>query len=111
MKKVILLALLVTVSACSFSEGKRVGQIVKFSRKGILLKTYEGELATLAKGAAGTMVNNTFSFSVKDDRIVEEIQQAMDHGSNVTLTYEQAFFAFPWEGDTTYFIVKVNETK
>lgn len=111
MKKLWMLPLLITLSACSYSEGKRAGQIVKFSRKGILLKTYEGELATLAKGAAGTMINNTFAFSVKDDRIVEEIQQAMDRGSNVTLTYEQAFFAFPWEGDTTYFIVKVSETK
>lgn len=111
MRVLLCVVMMLAVSACSYSDGKRAGQIVKFSRKGVILKTYEGELATMAKGATGTMITNTFAFSVKDKRVVEDIKRAMDNGSNVTLTYEEAFFAFPWEGDTTYFITKVSEVR
>lgn len=89
----------------------RYGRIVKFSRKGLILKTYEGELLQFRCFANGAIIGDKFAFSVKDKRVVEDIKQAMDNGGNVTLHYYQAFFAFPWDGDTTYFITKVSEVK
>lgn len=89
----------------------RYGRIVKFYRKGLILKTYEVELLQLRDFANGTIIGEKFEFSVKDRRVVEDIKQAMDNGCNVTLHYYQAFFAFPWEGDTTCFITKVSEVK
>ncbi len=108
MRKLLLIITLLSLVSCSYSDGQRSGHVVKLSRKGYIFKTYEGELATLAKGISGTMINNSFVFSVKDKGMAEQIQKAMDSGKSVSLTYEQEFFAFPWEGNTTYFITKVS---
>jgi hypothetical protein len=109
MKKIICSILLAcTLSACSYSEGERTGTIVKFSQKGVLFKTWEGELATLAMARAGTAFSNSFAFTVKDDGVVQRIRMAMRKSDKITITYEQQFFMLPWEGDTTYIIKDVN---
>lgn len=107
MKKLSLL-LLLCLTACVYSDGDRAGQVVKLSRKGFIFKTYEGELATLARGQAGTMLSNSFQFTVKDEAVAKKIQEAMNAGKQVNLHYDQAFFKFPWEGETKYFITGVN---
>lgn len=111
MKKILITTLLLALSACNFSEGQRYGQITKFSRKGVIFKTYEGELATMAKGAVGTMISNSFLFSVKDKAVILKIQDAMSTGKSVSLTYQQEFWAWYWEGDTKYFITEVQVKK
>lgn len=108
MKKLILIITLFTLSGCVYSDGERAGQVVKLSRKGWIFKTYEGELATLAKGQLGTMVSNTFVFSVPDRKVASDIQDAMNQGKSVSLHYEQHFWAWFWEGNTKYFITKVS---
>ncbi len=108
MKKLLIPLLLLSITACSYSEGERAGQLVKLSRKGFIFKTFEGELATVAKGAAATMVTNSFLFSVKDMEIAKKLQEAMNAGKQVSLSYEQEFFVFPGEGDTKYYITKVS---
>jgi hypothetical protein len=107
MKKLALLSLFLTITACSYSEGQRVGQVVKLSKKGLIFKTYEGELATMASGTSATMIANTFKFSVKNKELAEKIQASMDAGKQVSLTYEQEFIVFPWEGETDYYITDV----
>lgn len=73
LKKLSSLIIMGTVLAsCNFSEGERSGSVVKFSKKGFIFKTYEGELATLARGAQATMLANTFTFSVTDDSMVKK---------------------------------------
>lgn len=109
--KNIAIALLIFLSACSYSDGDRVGQVTKLSRKGFIFKTYEGELATLAKGKAATMISNSFSFSVIDKKVADKIKEAMEIDATVSLHYEQQFFVFPWEGDTDYFITEVTIIK
>jgi hypothetical protein len=103
--------LVLLVSGCTFSEGERTGTIVKFSKKGVLFKTWEGELATLAIAQRGTALSNSFTFTVDDERIVEKIRELMKVSEKLTLTYEEEFFVFPWEGDTKYFITDVNIIK
>ncbi len=107
MKKLLLIALL-GITACSYSEGDRQGQITKLSRKGYIFKTWEGELATLAKGQIGTMLNNTFVFTITDEEMAKKVQAAMNTGKPVTLHYEQEFFTLPWEGETPYRITSVH---
>ncbi len=70
--------------AYTYSSGERAGYVQKFSRKGWLCKTWEGELAMATIPGA---VPEIFHFSVRDDRIAGELQQAM--GQRVTLHYEQ----------------------
>ncbi len=107
LKTTAVIALLAT-TACSFSEGDRAGRVVKLSKKGVIFKTLEGELATLAAGASGTMMTNTFHFSVKSEAIAEKLKASMRKGYRVNLSYEEEFFVFPWEADTKYIITAVN---
>ena len=43
-----------------YSEGTRAGELIKFSHKGIVVKTYEGEIS---QGISGAQI---FKFSVMD---------------------------------------------
>jgi hypothetical protein len=68
----------------SYSDGERAGVLQKFSRKGWLCKTYEGELAmTTVPGVAPTI----WSFSVRDDQAAAELREAV--GKKVMLHYEE----------------------
>ncbi|GAB4409000.1 MAG: hypothetical protein OHK0039_12460 [Bacteroidia bacterium] len=95
----------------TYSSGSRVGRIVKFSKKGVVFKTYEGQLNVggFAKDNDGDISPNVWSFSVYrgDDEIIDAIDKAMDGGYDVKLHYKEKFFQFDWRGDTKYFIHQV----
>ncbi|MDX2248853.1 MAG: hypothetical protein SF052_18845 [Bacteroidia bacterium] len=95
----------------TYSSGTRVGEIVKFSKKGYIFKTYEGQLNVggFAKDEAGDISPNVWSFSVYrgDEEIREAIDDATDKGQKVKLHYHEKFYQFGWRGDTKYFIYKV----
>lgn len=95
------------LSACNISEGERHGQISKLSKRGVLCKTWEGELATFARGKTSTAMMNTFEFSVEDPAVVKDIQKAMRSGKDVSLLYEQEFFLWPCEHDSVYVVTEV----
>jgi hypothetical protein len=68
----------------SYSEGNRAGYLQKFSRKGWICKTYEGELAvTSVPGVAPTI----WEFSVRDDEVARQLTDAS--GKRVVLFYEE----------------------
>ena len=87
----------------SYSTGERAGWIQKFSRKGWLCKTWEGEMAMVAM--PGT-VPEKFDFTVWNESVVEQIKQSM--GRRVALTYEQKK-GLPTScfGDTEYWVTSV----
>jgi hypothetical protein len=68
----------------SYSAGERAGFIQKFSKKGWLCKTWEGELSMVAMPGA---IPEKFEFSVRNDEIAKNINAAM--GKKITLYYEQ----------------------
>ena len=68
----------------SYSKGDRVGYIQKFSEKGWLCKTWEGELQMLP--VMGTLPEK-FLFSVRDKALVGKINSSM--GKKLSITYEQ----------------------
>lgn len=107
---VILFGILGYVSFGSYSEGRRGGSIYKFSKKGYIFKTYEGELKMggLMEGD-GTLNTTEWEFSVSSSNkdAIDKIQKAIDNGSRVSLIYEEKFFIFPWNGDTKNFVTKV----
>ena len=95
----------------TFSEGTRAGYLVKMSRKGVMFKTYEGQLnlgGFQASGQSG-VIGNIWEFSVKDDGVYEKLQTM--EGKQVKLHYREKFKAMPWQGDTNYFIYDVEEIK
>lgn len=87
----------------SYSSGERAGYVQKFSHKGWLCKTWEGELAMTAM--PGT-VPEKFFFSVRDDSIAQKINGLL--GKKVSLTYEQ-HKGVPTScfGETEYYVIQV----
>jgi hypothetical protein len=68
----------------SYSDGERAGVLQKFSHKGWLCKTYEGELAmSIVPGVAPTI----WEFSVRDESLVPELNAAI--GKRVALHYAE----------------------
>mgnify|MGYP001806343089 CR=1 FL=1 len=98
------------VSFGSFSEGTRVGSLVKLSRRGYVFKTHEGQLMVggLSDGT-GTFNSTTWDFSVHDSnkQAIEALNLSQRTGQRVSLHYEEKFFQLPWNGDTKYFVVSV----
>jgi hypothetical protein len=68
----------------SYSNGERAGALRKFSRKGWLCKTYEGELVLEPVNVANPVL---WSFTVRDLAVVEQLNQAV--GKRVQLHYSE----------------------
>lgn len=99
----------------NFSVGDRVGKVMKFSKKGYVIKTWEGQLflGGIGGGDGGDMNSTYWNFSVYpgDEEVKDEIQDAMNKGYRVRLEYEQKLFKFSWRGDTEYFIIDVERVE
>ncbi|GAA0871924.1 6-phosphogluconate dehydrogenase [Gangjinia marincola] len=95
---VLFLAYFAFVYFVTYSEGTRAGELIKFSKKGIISKTWEGEIS---QGISGAQI---FSFSVldKNQEVIDKLQEYQ--GKYVKLTYEERYATFFWWGDTVYFI-------
>jgi hypothetical protein len=90
----------------SYSDGERAGLLQKFSRRGWICKTYEGEmvLATVA-----TVNAEKFSFTVRDTDIAKQLTGYI--GQHVTVHYEQRkWIPTSCFGDTEYFVTSVKQT-
>ena len=87
----------------TFSEGTRAGELIKFSHKGVIVKTWEGEIS---QGISGAQI---FSFSVMDKEadVIEKLKEYQ--GRYVKLTYVERYDTFFFWGDTKYFITDVSE--
>lgn len=84
----------------SYSEGDRAGYVQKFSKKGWICKTWEGELAMANLPGAMPQI---FSFTVVDGAVAEEVNRAM--GERVTVHYkEHVGLPSTCFGDTPYFV-------
>jgi hypothetical protein len=63
----------------AYSEGERAGVVSKFSRKGYVFKTYEGELNVGAQGQVSNMNQNIWAFTLQnsnDTAIVNNLEDA-----------------------------------
>jgi hypothetical protein len=88
----------------SYSSGMRVGFVQKFSSKGWICKTWEGELAMVNMPGA---LSQIFTFSVRSDSVAKAINDAMAKGK-LELQYEEhrgvPTLCF---GETNYFVTGV----
>ncbi len=87
----------------SYSSGERAGWVQKFSHKGWVCKTWEGELALVS--LPGSSVEK-FYFTVHNDAVAKEVSAAT--GKRVTLHYEEKV-GLPTScfGETRYFVTSV----
>jgi hypothetical protein len=88
----------------SYSSGLRVGFVQKFSNKGWICKTWEGELAMVNMPGA---LSQIFVFSVRSDSIAKAINDAMAKG-RLELQYDE-HRGVPTRcfGETNYFVTGV----
>lgn len=87
----------------SYSEGERAGYLQKFSKKGWLCKTWEGEILLSSMPGA---IPERFLFSVRDDQVAKDLMAAT--GKRVILTYTQhKGVPSTCFGETEHFIQKV----
>lgn len=87
----------------TYSTGVRSGELIKISRKGVLVKTWEGEIS---QGISGAQIF-TFSVEDKNEDVITALQKYQ--GKFVKLSYKERYKTFFWLGDTKYFITKVTQ--
>ena len=90
----------------AYSSGERAGYVQKFSKKGWICKTWEGEMAM--ETMPGTVAEKFF-FTVRDDAVADDINRTV--GSRVVLSYdEHKWVPFSCFGDTGHFVTGVKQT-
>lgn len=94
-----------------YDEGVRAGNVLRISKKGMLFKTYEGQLNLQTFGAlkGANPIMESFDFSVEGDeeQVIKDLEAVALSGERVNLHYVKRYSTFPWRGDTKYFITKV----
>ena len=84
----------------SYAEGERAGFVQKFSRKGWVCKTWEGELAMVT--LPGT-ISERYAFTVHDDAVAAFLNANI--GKRVRLHYQQhKWVPTNCFGDTDYYV-------
>jgi len=87
----------------AYSEGERAGVLQKFSKRGWICKTYEGELAMYVVGGVAPQIWN---FSARDPAAVDQLHAAV--GQQVRLHYaEHRGLPTNCFGETDYFVERV----
>ena len=87
----------------SYSEGERAGVLQKFSKRGWVCKTYEGELAMYVVGGIAPQI---WEFSARDPAVVEQLHGVV--GQQVRLRYaEHRGLPTNCFGETDYFVTSV----
>jgi hypothetical protein len=105
---VVVCALILWMSSWTYSEGTRAGQLIKLSEKGVVFKTYEGELNLGGLRTGNTndgLEGNLWQFSVLDESVISDLIKV--EGKRVKLGYKERYKAMPWQGETNYFITNV----
>jgi hypothetical protein len=83
----------------SYSDGERAGLLQKFSKRGWVCKTYEGELALYVVGGVAPQI---WHFSVRDDALADRLHKAVGQQMRVHYT-EHRGLPTSCFGETDYF--------
>lgn len=120
-KRVLLVLLLLGIGVMlflyygSYSKGTRSGVVIKMSKRGMLFKTYEGQLNLQSFGATddkGNSLNEIFEFSVEgdNDSLYHVLEDVSLTGERVRLNYVERYATIPWRGETNYFVTGVERS-
>ncbi len=90
----------------SYSSGDRAGYVQKFSRKGWICKTWEGELAMASQPGVPPEL---FRFTVRDQTVAAHINAQL--GARVALTYEEHLSLPSCFGETSYYVTGVRRVQ
>lgn len=92
----------------TYSEGYRAGLLQKFSKKGNIFKTYEGEiiLSSVTSTNNVALASEKFLFSVTDENVASKIDTMQ--GEFVMVHYVEKNGTLPWKGESRYFVDSVS---
>jgi hypothetical protein len=95
----------------TYSEGYRAGLLQKFSYKGIIFKTYEGEmiLSSVASNKEVAIASEKFLFTMVNKDLIRQFDTLQ--GENVIVHYIQKGGAVFWRGDSKYLVDSVQVKK
>ena len=91
----------------AYSEGERAGILQKFSKKGWVCKTYEGELALYVVGGVAPQI---WDFSTRDEKVAQQLGAAV--GDHVRIHYtEHRGVPTSCFAETPYFVESVERVQ
>jgi hypothetical protein len=109
----LLISILLSISAFAaqaecYSEGIRSGIVQKFSSKGLVNKSWEGEMVQDGiRTKQNSGITNIWKFSVLKPEVAKKIETLMFDGKPVTVKYCQSFIRNPLVSNTNYEVVDV----
>lgn len=91
----------------TYSEGYRAGLLQKFSSKGALFKTYEGEmiLSSVASSRDVALASEKFFFTLTNKSLIRQFDTLQ--GDMVIVHYKQKNSSVFWRGDSPYLVDSV----
>ncbi len=95
----------------TYSEGYRAGLLQKFSHKGNVFKTYEGEmiLSSIKSNVNVALASEKFNFSVTDKKLAQRLDTIQ--GQTVIVHYYQKNGVLIWRGESSYIVDSVKVTR
>ncbi len=88
--------------------GEKVGSIIKLNRQGFFCKTWEAEIIRGGLNTGSGVVGTAFHFTIEDDSLAKQVEQAMNSQQEVRITYR--FEAVTWcrsDSPDDAFLVKI----
>ena len=95
-----------------YSDGVNEGDINYFQREGFIFKTYEGKMIQTgynSKNTSSTIQSNEFKFSVEDERIAQQINNAS--GKQIKLHWKRYLGTVPWRGNSQFVVDSIFSTR
>jgi len=104
---IVIAALIYFKYTFDYSKGYRAGLLQKFSEKGFVFKTYEGEmiLSSVQSSTNVAIASEKFIFSVAGEKVAKQMEQIQ--GKHVVVHYREKKGTLPWRGDSRYIVDSV----
>ncbi len=95
----------------TYSNGFRAGLLQKFSHKGNIIKTYEGEmiLSSVSTNTNVAIASEKFYFSVTSEKLAQQLDTIQ--GQMVIVHYQQKNGVLFWHGDSEYLVDSVKRIR
>ncbi|HVG17061.1 MAG TPA: hypothetical protein VM935_18965 [Chitinophagaceae bacterium] len=95
----------------TYSSGNRFGLLQKFSHKGNLFKTYEGEmiLSSVRSNANVPLASEKFLFSVDRKSVANQLMNLQ--GKLITVHYKEKKGSLSWRGESKYIVDSVQTSE
>ncbi len=104
---ILVFAIVLWVCSWTYSEGTRSGNLIKVSTKGVVFKSFEGELNLGGVRMLEGLEGNIWSFTILNDDVAQGVKEF--EGKRVKVYYKERYKTMPWSGDTNYIVTDIEE--